>query len=110
MKLFTSCATKYVILIAALLVVAPRVAIAEDPICPTMYPCDPQGELLAIYEGSTDPCALKFAALCKRVRAEDRKSCAAVSEQYNELQQAAEEQKAKFNKLQRKFRKLKNSK
>lgn len=110
MKLFTPCVTKYVVLIAALLVVAPHAAIAEDPICPSMYPCDDQGELLEIYEGSTDPCAVKYADQCERVRAEDRKSCAAVSEQFNELQQAVEEQKAKFNKLQRKFRKLKNSK
>lgn len=88
----------------------PQRALADEDLCPAVYPCDEAGELLAMFEGSSDVCAVKFAAQCKRIRTENRKSCSLVSEQYNSLQEKSEKQKIQLAKLQRKLRKLNNIK
>ena len=90
------------IALTLLLLAAPAISRADDDICPTVYPCDENGELLAIFEDIGGFCGKKFALICKDVRLSFRKECLNQSDQYNLLQE-------KFNKSVTSVRKLKQA-
>jgi hypothetical protein len=73
------------IALTMLLLAAPAISRADDDICPTVYPCDENGELLAIFEDIGGFCGKKFALICRDVRLSFRKDCSNQSEQYNLL-------------------------
>lgn len=99
-----------VIGVALAIVFAPQKSYAEDLICPAVIPCDEYNELFSEYEGSTDPCAIHFASVCKDLRAKTRKNCNGLSSQYNELQEKLIVQGDKVEKLQKQIRKLRKLK
>lgn len=95
---------------ALFLLACPAISQADDIICPAVYPCDDSGELLAMFEGSTDACAKKFALQCKQVRADSRKQCAGLSDEYNKLQVRHQKALSSVGKLKKALRKVKSAK
>ncbi len=92
-------------------VLAPKDSYADDDLaCAALFPCDEFNELLPQYEGSSDPCALKFAALCKDLRIKSHKQCSDVSEQFNSVQLQLDTEQLKVTKLKKTIRKLRNKK
>ena len=75
---------------------------AHADFCPQIFPCDADNELNIEYVGQNDECALKFDALCRKLRAADRQACSDLSGQYNTLQE-------KFESLQKQTLKLKKT-
>ena len=92
------------------MVFAPQTSHADEPACAAIFPCDEFNELLPQFEGSSDPCAVKFAQQCKELRMTSYKECGKVSDQFNEVQEQLDSEQLKVTKLKKQIKKLQRKK